>query len=293
MKKKYVLIKRYGDHLGLFSYVITNIGNINKALKRNQIPIIDMQSYKNPFLNENEVGKVNSWELYFEQPCNVTISDVDVNECDEITSVNRNRPNDSMRFFLNKRVSHYWNDLAKKYLRLNEKTKKYIDDQQKKYFNTDDKVLGILCRGTDYINLRPFRHPVQPSSKMVIEKAKKVMNEKKCNKIFLATEDENILNEFKSEFGNSLIYINQKRFSNTENKYLSEIEFNRKNDSYLKGLEYLTSIVLLSRCNCFIAGRTSGTIGVMLMTNGFEYTYFWDLGRYRFFPFIHSLYKQK
>lgn len=288
---KYVVIKRYGEHLGLFSYVITNLGNINKVIKQGKIPIIDMQTYPNSYLDNDEVGKINAWELYFEQPCNISLKDIENKEVEEITSVNRNRPNDSMAFFLNEKKRNYWQEVSKKYLRLDKKTEKYINNKEKEILGKNNRILGVLCRGTDYVKLKPFRHPVQPTVEEVIEKAKEVMQKQNCNKIFLATEDEDIFKSFQKEFGSKLIYNDQKRFKDTENKYLSEIHFDRKQDAYLKGLEYLTTIVLLSRCNCFVAGRTSGTIGVILFNPQFNYMYLFDKGRYKF-PKLPSIYKQ-
>lgn len=293
MKEKYVVIKRYGNHLGLFSYVITNLGNISKVLKQGKIPVIDMQTYSNAYLEEKDKGKKNAWEFFFEQPCGVSLEDIKGEQVEELTSVTRNRPNDSMSFFLNEKKRKYWQELSKKYLRLNKETEKIIASKEQQIFgkNKKERILGILCRGTDYVALKPFRHPVQPTPDEVIEKAKEVMKRQNCDKIFLATEDEEILKKFQKEFKDKLLYNDQKRFRNTDTKYLADIHFNRKNDAYLKGIEYLTTIVLLSRCDCFIAGRTSGTIGVMLFTDGFDYMYFWDKGRYKF-PRFPSLYKQ-
>ncbi len=294
-EEKYVVIKRYGDHLGLFSYVITNIGNINKVIQEGKIPVIDMQTYPNAYLEEGEVGLKNAWEFFFEQPMNISLKDIEGKKWEELTSVPRNRPNDSMSFFLNKKKRDYWKKIAQKYIRLNYGTRKVIEKEERNLFGKDrkDRVLGVLCRGTDYVQLKPFRHPVQPTAEEVIEKAKKVMKRRKCQKLFLATEDEEILKKFQKAFGKKLIYSNQKRFSNTKGSYLSKIHFERKNDAYLKGLEYLTTIILLSKCDCFIAGRTSGTIGAVLFSKGFDYTYFWDKGRYKFFPFFPSVYKQE
>lgn len=293
MAKEYAVIKRYGEHLGLFSYVITNLGNIDKALKKGRIPIIDMQSYKNPYLEEEEVGIKNAWEFFFEQPCNKKLEDIKGEKQIEITSVTRNRPNDSMRFFLNKKVNAYWKERAKKYLRLNKTMQIEIEHQEKKIFKGHkEKILGVLCRGTDYVSLKPFRHPVQPTPEEVIEKAKEVMKEQKCKKIFLATEDESILKKFQKEFGDNLLFLDQKRFQDTKEHYLAEINFNRNHDAYLKGIEYLSTIVLLSKCDSFIGGRCSGTIGVTLFADHFDYTYFWDKGRYKF-PKFPSFYRQK
>jgi hypothetical protein len=146
-----------------------------------------------------------------------------------------------------------------------------------------NKVLGILCRGTDYLLKKPKHHPIQPEPEEVIKKAEEVIKEQKCDKIYLATEDQYIYNLFKIYFGDLLLQNNQRKFerSDLDNvQYLAQIGFDREQDKYLTGLEYLSSIYLLSKCSCFIGGRTSGTIGVHLLSDGFEYDYTWNLGSY-------------
>jgi hypothetical protein len=80
-KIKYFVIRRNEKHLGLFSYVITNCGNTFLALRKGKIPVIDMCSYKNPYLPESKVGIINAWEQYFEQPYNVGLNDINYNDC--------------------------------------------------------------------------------------------------------------------------------------------------------------------------------------------------------------------
>lgn len=290
MSKKYMIIKREGKHLGLFSYVITNLGNINYAIKKNMIPVIDMKTYKNAYLKDDQIGEINAWELYFEQPLNVGLDQITSDETIVFEKIIRNRPNDSMRFFKNNKVNNYWSLLRKKYIRLNEKTRIYIEEEYSRLFS-NQRVLGVLCRGTDYVKLEPFRHPVQPTAEEVIEKSKKVMKKYNCEKIFLATEDMSILKKFENEFGDKLIINKSERFNNTDNNFLADIKFDRPNDEYLRGLEYLTTIVLLSRCNCLIGGRASGTIGAVLFSEGFEYTYFWNKGRYGTSKWFYELFR--
>jgi hypothetical protein len=198
-----------------------------------------------------------------------------------------------MNYFLNKRTRKFWDEFSAKYLKLNDSAKKYIDKKYNKMFKKSDRVLGVLCRGTDYINLKPFRHPVQPSPEEVILKTRDIIKKYNCNKVFLATEDAEINRLFQKEFGKMLIYNKTHLYERTEKKYLSDISDFKEKDNYIKGLEYLTNIVILSKCNCFIAGRTSGSVGVLLFKHNFEYMYFWDKGRYKFFPFIHFPNKQK
>ena len=59
---------------------------------------------------------------------------------------------------------------------------------------------------------------------------------------------------------------------------LSRID--RPNDHYQQGKDYLTQMVLASTCNSFVAARCGGSVGVMMLADKFEHTYFFNLGRY-------------
>lgn len=61
---------------------------------------------------------------------------------------------------------------------------------------------------------------------------------------------------------------------------ISRLHTDRENDYFLCGKEYITQLAILSKCNSFIAASCSGTVGVMMMTEKFENTYFFNLGRY-------------
>ena len=48
----------------------------------------------------------------------------------------------------------------------------------------------------------------------------------------------------------------------------------------LGGRAYLINILLLAKCNCLVAGSVGGTYGALLLSNGYEYEYVFDLGVY-------------
>lgn len=99
--------------------------------------------------------------------------------------------------------------------------------------------------------------------------------------IYLATEDETIYDLFKATFGEKLLSLNVERYRDTGNKkYITQMESDRENDKYYKGLEYLATIELLSRCNYILAGRVGGSVAALVLSNGYEYEYFYDLGSY-------------
>lgn len=53
-------------------------------------------------------------------------------------------------------------------------------------------------------------------------------------------------------------------------------------EHYIKktgGKEYLADILMLSMCNCFVCGITSGSVGVMMMSD-FEKVHAFNFGKY-------------
>ena len=74
--KTFFVIRRATCKVGLFSHVMTNMGLVRYAMENNYIPVIDMQSNLNSYLEESQVGKENAWEFYFEQPCGYTLKDI-------------------------------------------------------------------------------------------------------------------------------------------------------------------------------------------------------------------------
>jgi hypothetical protein len=80
-----------------------------------------------------------------------------------------------------------------------------------------------------------------------------------------------------------LLSNGQRRFSDEELENvqcLAEVPQKRERDKYFLGLEYLSSVNILSKCPYFIGGQTLGTFGVYALTEGFEYDYVYNLGKY-------------
>ena len=103
-----------------------------------------------------------------------------------------------------------------------------------------------------------------------------------CNKIFLATEDKTIVTTFKQILGDLCIVFDREyvNYNPQTDKSVAMSRIDRENDYFLQGKDYLTQMVLLSTCDSFIAARCGGSVGVMMMADRFEHTYFFNLGRY-------------
>ena len=280
--KKFYIIRRSGMKLGLFSYFNTHLGRIDYAIQNNMIPVIDMQNFCNSYLEEGELAFVNVWEKFFEQPAGYSLKDA--YSARQIvlsdSGVPKAAPDDSMEFFNNKEDGlTYWQEKCKEYIRLQPDVKEAFEKEYNRLFDKNDKVLGVLARGTDYIKLRPSKHPVQPTTEELLDKVREVFKNQECDKVFLATEDKNIAQAFLDEFGDRCV-TGTKEYVEYKDGYLSEIRPEKENDRYNRALSYLINILILAKSSCIVAGRTSGTVGAALFTDGWEYSYFFDLGYY-------------
>lgn len=279
--KIFFVIRRATCKVGLFSYVMTNMGLVKYALDKGYIPVIDMQNNLNTYLEENEVGKQNSWEYYFEQPCGYSLEDIARSKNIILSKglITEKSIYPGKEVVTNQQACIEWRSFFKKYLRVQQDINREVDQMYSFMFD-GKRVLGVLCRGTDYINNRPKKHPRQPNPDEMIKKVFITMEEQHCDWIYLATEDEVIYQKFRDAFGDRLRVTQAKRCKNSGNTNINDIGYQREHDKYLKGKEYLINILILSKCNCLVAGSVGGTYGALLMSSGYDYQFIYDLGVY-------------
>lgn len=284
------IIRRYDPEPGLASHMITNLGQIAESISEGYIPVIDMVDTGNYFSDLSRTLGCNVWEAFFCQPFGGQ-SPPDLAACRHTVKegIPSLIPDYDMDLFTNPDLTERWRLLLKTYMPFSPKAAAYIRSTlQNSLFNTGERILGVLCRGTDHTSLQPCGHPVQPTLKEILAKAEEVMASCDCRYIYLATESADIKAVFKERFQNTLFFTQDIYYPEPEGGTL--YNFNKKHniDLYKKNMEYLTALYLLSQCHCFIGGRTSGTVISFLFAGHFDYFYVWNKGRYgmddRFFP---------
>ena len=281
-RQKYCLIRRNDPVPGLASHIITNLGQIVVSLNNGYIPVIDTINSDNVFTELSKRYSTNAWELYFDQPLfplsEEIMGDKEVKMLDGIPDF---MPNYNMDCLMNPELMAFWRGIVKKYMpisdTLNDKVREWLDRLP---FDNGKKVLGVLCRGTDYTNIRPYNHPIQPPLESVFAKADEFMHNYQCDYCYLATEDQEILNAFRSKYQNRLLTTQEIYYESALKDTINETNSKRCINIHQKNMEYLTALILLSKCRYFIGGRTSGTVVTMLLSNGFDAEYIWDCGRY-------------
>lgn len=294
MSRKIYIVATTFKIEGLFGIVNSVVNHCEYAYNNGYIPIVDMKHYANQYFKDGKVFKDNSWEYFFEQPSGIGLDDIK-DEDEIVISKNLYVLDVSTFLFLgdlpvdNATINS--EEIVKKklsqksLLKFNKKTKEYLEENFSKLVGSGDDVLGILCRGTDYTNKKPRNEEIQPNPETVIEKAKEVIKKNpQIKRIYVATEDNEIYQKFKKEFGDILIENSQYKYSLEDKSlnydYISNIKVDRKDHNYNLAKEYLLSIYILSKCRYFIGGRTTGTKWAWLLSEKWEYFYIWKLGKY-------------
>lgn len=282
-KPTYYIARRQYETTGLFARYKFVAGHVRYALTKGWLPVVDMQNYANPYLAPEKLGKENAWEYYFEQPLRIGLEQAYGGE--NIVLSNGLHANGTLtevnKFFENRNnVMSEWRMLVKLgLLKVKPALMEEIVAVQKKLFAPNDRVLGVLLRGTDYVAKRPHDHPTPPmefAASIVVEK----IQQWQCNKIFLATEDKIIVEIFKQVFGDLCVTFDREYVDYEPGQAVGLMRIDRPNDHFLQGKDYLTQMVLASTCNSFVAARCGGSYATVMMAENFEHTYFFNLGRY-------------
>lgn len=280
---------------GLGWIFVAGINMIAEAIKLGYIPIVDMQHHDNQYFKDGRKFKDNVWEYYFKQPCDINLNDISKIENNELIRVftqpylqvdEYGAKNIPMRWFSTKREADnfVYKEIIKQTLKLSNEMQSYI--VKNNVIEKDEKVLGILCRGTDYIYRRPFGHTIPAKPYMLIKEAKELKKRFDYTKIYVATEDLEIYNEFKKVFGNMMIPNTQYMYKRYEKAdlLLAEVKVERQNHNYLLGMEYLASMYMLSKCKYLIASNNCTGLNFVSVFSNFykdmEYVHIWDRGKY-------------
>ena len=279
--KVYYIIRRYEPTCGLFAYVLPYLGHIRYALANGMLPVVDMKYHPNSYLDPKLLGKANAWEYYFCQPLGISLEEAYSGSNVIMSSSDSFSPSPGRRILSEHDELLEWRMLVKLGL-LKVQPALYSDimAERDQLIAEDDRVLGVLVRGTDYVSLQPRGHSIPPSIEIAINAANNLRKQWNCNKIFLATEDYRIVIRFKEFFKDACVITNRAYIKYDGQGPIGFYHLNRANDFFLLGKEYLTQIMILSKCNCLLASICGGSIGAALMADGFEKIAIFNLGTY-------------
>ena len=283
--KNFSIMRRIDcPNCGFFSFYIVHLGCINKYLSLGYTPIIDLKTFPNIY-NKGNLSLNNPWELFFYQPFNYTL--------DEVQKYSKNiyyfnctaklyRPNE-INIYYNDKSLNFWHNFAKQYMPLKNEIIKECHIIMNNLFGKSKNILGVRIRGTDYITKRPKGHSIPPKIDQVIHDVKIMDKTYKYDFIFFATEDEILKKKFisVSEFQPKLKLLNPKITLNYNynNNYSTNINYGIRGEiEYIKN--YVLNILILSKCLDLVTARCSGATGIYILSNGFRNTKVYYNGQY-------------
>ncbi|MBO6293073.1 MAG: hypothetical protein J6N51_12600 [Selenomonas sp.] len=130
----------------------------------------------------------------------------------------------------------------------------------------DKRILGVSIRGTDYspeANKLAGRRVANASMSAMVAYTRSLFATGEYSYIFLATEDQKCLDEFRKEFGNELIYLERIRVYHNYNKdgYQTTMNmFKEASDSPIDTARiYTTDLKCMAVCDDFISSMLSGS----------------------------------
>ena len=156
-------------------------------------------------------------------------------------------------------------------------------EQMKRYTDAvlrGKKTLGVLARGTDYVTADLGGDRIHATAEQMITVIQKWVEEDGYEKIFLATEDQDIFKKIREAFPKKVIAVIQRRTSVKELKkkgatLLSELEKkSRQGQAYRDALEdttvnYFYALYILSKCDAFLcSGQCNGWDTVRALNGG-------------------------
>lgn len=287
----YYVISLTHPGVGIIGYIVNILPHIAYAVAKGYIPVIDMKNYPSIYQEKDE----NAWELFFEQPMNKNLEDTKQGKVIYCPNTLWYRWGPSSCPMMEDDETKMWGRILEEYIRYNDCTKIYLEDETKSILQYPEKTIAALYRGTDYTKGRAVGHPIQPSMKTFADKVDELIQKYEYEYIYLASEEKAIVDYMNERFPGKVL-INKRVFydeatnvdySNYNNDHigLSGAVFDRDNNKYLIGIEYISSMNLAASCNSFVAGACGGTTGVLMMNNlKFREKYIFNLGKYGFDP---------
>ena len=260
---KYFIIRNGDENAGFLAYVKFALNGIVYAENHDMIPVVNFDNrVKNHFYDENKGS--NTWEYYFDPVSQISTEEIFNSPAQTSTLKDRqfrnqnSHPNpDRMDTFWKgkKRWQEHEGDpirwlhtrrlKAQKYIKKYIHPKQHILDIVDNFVDTNLGEGAIAChvRGTDFA----YATPVHPTDYF-----EKIDNHSDSCQIFLATDQTQYVDMFKTRYGDRVVTYDSLRSSD------DTAIFEKTGQNYKKGEDVLVDTLIMSRCSGIIKCAAAG-----------------------------------
>lgn len=279
---KGVLKIRYGNYpYECFSVCFLHdiLSQILEALYNGYIPKVELADRRRGWTD---------WGDYFEQPFFEYMQTVERFPVYEMDKRLVTLWGPTYGFFREPRYMELTCRLYRDWVIPNNKVYQYIQREKQELFD-GKSVLGVLCRGTDFITRKPGGHPVQPDIDVLIRETERMLVQLDCDYVYVASEEKQMVNHFKAAFPGCVLE-NRRHYCDEKYYEMADVDINAtvagalycdEENYYQRGLEYISSMMLLSKCKGLVAGDCGGSEFALCMNDRkYEAYHIFDLGMY-------------
>jgi len=256
LEKKFFVIQQEGSGRGLFSLLSSVICYLDFAEKNSLIPVVDFENYRNIYNEKNVInGTKNSFEYYFEPVTSYSLGDV--YSSGNFVVSDQGYPKGYDYTIAN--IPELF-PVFSKYISLRKDVSTIIDEFTNEKFSSP--VLGVHYRGKEMRTARGHWYP--PTSKQILYAIDKSLSNFGYKKVFVSSEDQSLIEIVDKAFP-GLVFYNENYYRSSGNAYK---EYPRKNHFYRLGLEVLTDMFALSKCDSLISCSSNVAWFAKFINNG-------------------------
>ena len=264
---------------------------VDFALKKGFIPVFDLKNVEHPdmLLDPEDFGKVNAWELYFEQPQKKYSLDEVLHSRKVIIA-----PPEPPKFFwkeniLNTRLPlpkedfNFWRKMYE-ICPFSSEIISYAEELKQNLFPKGKKILAVSYRRSfEWCHYQELEfvpkgsHPIRGTLASIIKDIERMLSEFHYEYFFFTVDDREALETVRQHFGSACVstercighfYKDGKPISK-EDIPSRIIEYNKRaHDVRLRAKEYLADVYLCAQCDSFFSCGSSADMVAYLINNG-------------------------
>lgn len=216
---------------------------------------------KNIIFSENELirGTHNAFEYYFEPVSLLTREEVlqSKNVCFAHELNLREFIVGGDLYNVSEEEMERYVYIYKKYIRLNIHMQKYIAKEIEN-LGIDERTIAVHIRGVEWGNVK--NHPIPVLLEKYIEHIDKLLAGNDYDRIFVATDSEDSLDQMKLRYGQKMVFYPEVSRTPKGSKKLAifnEEQKKEKNGKYNLGVEVIRDMLSLAECGGLIAGLSN------------------------------------
>lgn len=256
----YIIHKIHGGD-GFFAKFNHVLANLRECDNMNLKPYVDFQTKHSNLFDKTNTETQNEWEYCFIQDLSY----------DETLKLERKfcsghflewYPSQGKNF-RNKELTKEFNYLYNKYVKIKPEVLDKTNNEIQNF-----RTLAVHCRRSDMSSYHP-NIGLNYSEEIFLEKTLKIYNQGSFEKIYLATEEIDILNYFLNNIGDKIIY-QKDCFRIKKNQSPVHIDDDRKLHRTLQCQEVLIDALNMSKCTSLLCG-ISGVSNATTYINGLKY----------------------